>query len=66
MAIMVLKDRGGSALTVMRYSIPPRYARAKTVIHSLAIAGSVDDVSSLSDVWCPVTMCSVRETDRGR
>jgi hypothetical protein len=50
MDTMVLKDRGGSALAVMRYSILPRFARATTAIRSLAIVGSVDHVSLLSDV----------------
>ena len=50
MATTVLKDRGGSALTVMRYSILLHFARAITAIHSLATVGSVDHVSLLSDV----------------
>ncbi len=39
----VLKDRGGSALTVMRYSTPPRYARATTAIRFQATVGSGDE-----------------------
>jgi hypothetical protein len=39
MATMALKGRGGSALTVMRYSIPPRYARANNATRSLVIVG---------------------------
>ena len=50
MATTVLKDRGGSALTVMKYSILLRFARATTAIRSLATVGSVDHVSLLSDV----------------
>jgi len=53
MATMALKDRGGSALVVMRYSILPRFARATTAIRSLATVGSVDNVSLLSDVQRP-------------
>ena len=53
MVITVLKDRGGSALTVMKYSTQPRCARATTAIHFLAIAGSVDVC-----LYCPT--CGVR------
>lgn len=38
---MDLKARGGSALSVMRYSILLRFARAKIVIRSLDTVGRV-------------------------
>lgn len=64
MVIMVLKDHGGSALTVMRYSIQPRCARAKTVIRSLGIAGSADDVPLLSDVRRAYAMLGFNKSQR--
>ena len=47
---MDLKDHGGSASIAMRYSIQPRFARARIVIRSQDTAGSVDMI----DVRCAV------------
>ncbi len=61
MATTVLKDRGGSALTVMRYSILLHFARAITAIRSLATVGSVDHVSLLSDVLENNSMSGIKD-----
>jgi hypothetical protein len=47
MAIMVLKDRGGSVFHATRYSIRQHFALAISVIRSAVIAGSVDVMCTL-------------------
>ena len=50
MATMDLKDHGGNASRATRYFTRLRFARARIVIRSLGIVGSVELESSLRDV----------------
>jgi hypothetical protein len=50
MDIMVLKAHGGNVSHATRYFTRLRFARARIVIRSLGIVGSVEVESSLRDV----------------